>query len=202
MTPINWLLTMLASVLVCCSIDPPAARFSCAAGEACPPQQVCGSDGFCRAENARFDASSGWMEPDAETPTGENQLDAAAPLPDASVITADGGACGACGAATPVCEDGQCRECARDAKHCQGDTPVWCSADHRWIKQSVCSGRLPACNAGVCGAVRLRGGLYSTPVLGGATPNQPRLVDAALGIVAACGPVKGESVCVVGGIAP
>jgi len=104
----------------------------------------------------------------------------------------------ACPEATPVCENGQCVECASGSGRCDGDSPVTCEDGH-WQKQPACGGEAVACSGGVCSSARLTGTLVQTA--GDLRTAEIRLVDARLdGPTLSCGSVKGEQTCVVGAL--
>lgn len=210
-----WWLLLWPLVLLSCTIHPERGTFSCARGEACPPLHVCGRDRLCHVRSS-YDASTPVLPSDAAvetsvavvTPDSSLRDDAAVrdagQPPDAGKGVMPSSCDPSCVDPTPICEDGQCRECAAQTRGCDGDSPLACDADGRWHKEATCVGDTPVCNAGVCGAMRLHGGLSFVNKTATASVGL-RVVDGRIGVEAqapACADVKGERLCVVGGIAP
>lgn len=49
--------------------------------------------------------------------------------------------------------------CRPGAKDCVGSIPRTCDPSGRWYDEQPCSGLTPVCNAGICAAFKLRGGI-------------------------------------------
>jgi hypothetical protein len=91
-------------------------------------------------------------------------------------------------------------ECGDGARQCLGDGVQTC-ANGSWGEAEPCTASTPVCNGGVCGAVRLSGGLVS--VSGSLVAGNYRLVAHGFEAVSSlCGDVNRQRVCVTGVIRP
>jgi len=153
-----------------CHADPADGVYVCDRDNDCPPHQGCDTTAhLCFKHIARTGTESG------ESACSQ-----------------------VCPEATPVCDNGQCVECAPGSARCEGDSPVLCEDGH-WQKQPACGGETVACSDGVCSSVRLIGSIVQTA--GDLHTSEIRLVDARLdGPSMSCGSVKGERTCVVGAL--
>jgi hypothetical protein len=90
--------------------------------------------------------------------------------------------------------------CREGARQCLGDAVQTCVGD-AWGAPVACAAPTPACNGGVCGELRLSGGLVS--VGGNLVTANYRLVEHGFeALPTVCGDVNRERVCVTGGLRP
>ena len=175
-------------VSAACTISPPDNVFRCTDTK-CPGGQTCDRDRICRTQPL--------PAPDAG-PDVVNQ-------PQAGTGTGTLDMCGGdCPAEEPVCVNSVCKECA-PLKHldCVGDRPVECTPEGTKQLKDECGGDKPVCNNGICGSLRLRGGLGAAGLLPAAAQGV-RLVEHTLTRTGAeqCGDIQGTRVCVHGGLQP
>jgi hypothetical protein len=106
-----------------------------------------------------------------------------------------------CPAATPVCENGSCVECAQNSARCAGTTAEQCQSGH-WVPQAACAGATPACTNGICSSAKLVGGMV-TVANGTLSAGAVRLVRHGFEFASkACGTSNGNRICVTGGVRP
>lgn len=91
-------------------------------------------------------------------------------------------------------------KCTEEAARCAGNTPEVCTSGE-WVAGPECGGATPACSNGACSAYRLNGHL--TTVATSLETAAIRLVDHGFEAAPlACGELRGEEICVRGGLVP
>jgi hypothetical protein len=188
---LSCIVTAALVLTAACTISPPDGVFQCRDGK-CPDGQTCDRDSICRAQPLAAPDAGPVKPPDGGTTV----------VPDTGVATVD--MCeGGCPQDKPACVEGVCKECdPRSADACEGDRPLVCTDEGTKQLQDACSGDNPICNSGVCGALRLRGGLGAAGPLPKSAEGVHLIEHTLTRTAPQCADIGGERVCLRGGLQP
>jgi hypothetical protein len=92
--------------------------------------------------------------------------------------------------------------CEPGDRRCNESTPLSCDARRNWQREPSCTDEDTRCSQGVCSHYVVHGAFAPIAPPVSTAPSGYRLQEQQLGWPLQCGKVRGETLCVRGGLGP